>query len=48
MNTTKIDKDTLKLTTEQTVFRADLLSEKETIEARLLVLNEMLGELDKI
>jgi hypothetical protein len=47
MNTTKIDSNSIKVTHEQVVFRADLLSEKETLEARILVLNEMLGVLDK-
>ena len=43
----KIDSDTLELTHKQTVFKADLLSEKETIEARLFALNEMLNCLNK-
>ena len=47
MDTTKIDKDTIELTSKQTIFREDILSEKETLEARLLVLKDMLDTLDK-
>jgi len=43
----KIDTNSIEITSKQKVFRADLLSEKETLEARILVLNEMLGVLDK-
>ena len=47
MEFNKIDTNSIELTQKQTVFRADILSEKETLEARLLVLNEMLATLDK-
>ena len=43
----KLDTDSIELTHKQTIFRADLLSEKETLEARLNEINEMLGVLDE-
>ncbi len=46
MEFTKIDKDSIEITSTQKVFKADLLSEKETLEARLVELNEMLKELE--
>ena len=48
MNTTKINSNSIKITSEQTVFRADLISEKETLEKRIAELNEMLGVIDKV
>jgi len=43
----KLDTNSIEITSKQTVFRADLLSEKETLEARLVVLKDMLSSLDK-
>ena len=42
----KLDSNSIKITTEQVVFRADLLSEKETLEKRLAELDLMLKSLD--
>jgi hypothetical protein len=41
----KLDNDSVEITSKQKVFRKDLESEKETIEARLVVLNAMLETL---
>ena len=44
-NFKKLDENSIEITNKQTVFKKDLLSEKETIETRLVVLNEMLNSL---
>ena len=38
----KLDDDSVEITSKQKVFKADLLSEKETIEARLVEIEDML------
>ena len=45
MEYTKIDNNSIEITSKQKVFKADLLSEKETIEKRLAEVNEMLESL---
>ena len=45
MEFTKIDSNTIEQTFKTTVFKTDLLSEKETLEARLKVVNEMIAAL---
>jgi len=42
----KLDSDSVEVTHKQKVFKADLLSEKETIEARLIELEAMLKTLE--
>jgi len=43
----KLDKDSIEQTFKTKVFRVDLLSEKETIEARLVELEAQLKLLDE-
>jgi hypothetical protein len=43
----KIDADSVEITSKQKVFKKDLISEKETLEARIVVLNQMLEALNK-
>jgi len=38
----KLDDDSVEITSKQKVFKTDLLSEKETIEARLVEIEDML------
>ena len=42
MDYTKIDLNSVEVTSKQTIFKADLLSEKETLEKRIAELNQML------
>jgi len=42
----KIDKDWVELTHLQRISREDLLREKETLDARLIKVNELLGVLN--
>ena len=42
MEFTKKDDNSVEITHKQQVFRADLISEKETLEARLVELNAIL------
>ena len=44
-NFNKIDANTLEITNKQVVFMEDLLSEKETLEARLVELKSMIDSL---
>ena len=43
----KIDSGSIEITHKQRISKADIESEKQTIEERLGVLNEMLGTLNK-
>jgi hypothetical protein len=43
----KLNEETLETTVKGKVFKRDLIHEKETIEARLVVLKDMLSSLDK-
>ena len=45
MDYTKIDSTKLELTTKQIIYDYDLMREKETLEARLVVINAMLAAL---
>jgi hypothetical protein len=47
MEYTKINSNEIELVNRQKVFKADLISEKETIEKRLIELNELISTLDK-
>lgn len=47
MEYTKTNDKEIEIVYRQKIFKQDLISEKETIEARLSQINELLGVLDK-